>query len=275
MDIHSHTINHTAPHITTHIINTHTLTEKQRQAVQDLVSLCCQNDGIHLSYPFGLDPEECEHYLLFSPDQTLLGALGLVFYDYGTAECSAFVHPDYRRQGCFSKLFDLAVNACEDLDILFPVSERCPDTMAALQALGAELDYKEHQMELIMTPESVSRRGRITLPSLFVDPSTVYDKDTLWKFARSRTSDADAPAVGTCRTFLLSEECVCLHHVEILPQLRGLGYGTAMLSLLLQRLFDKGIRKIILQVTDDNTPAMALYKKTGFRITETLSFYLY
>ena len=30
-----------------------------------------------------------------------------------------------------------------------------------------------------------------------------------------------------------------------------------------------------LQVSSQNVPALELYKKTGFRITETLSYYLY
>ena len=34
-------------------------------------------------------------------------------------------------------------------------------------------------------------------------------------------------------------------------------------------------RPVLLQVAGNNTPALALYKKTGFRITETLCCYLY
>ena len=38
---------------------------------------------------------------------------------------------------------------------------------------------------------------------------------------------------------------------------------------------DMGLSAITLQVSGDNTPAVNLYKKTGFHITETLSYYLY
>jgi ribosomal protein S18 acetylase RimI-like enzyme len=48
-----------------------------------------------------------------------------------------------------------------------------------------------------------------------------------------------------------------------------------MLEKLFALLAAAGIKKVILQVSGDNAAALALYKKTGFRITETLSYYLY
>ena len=45
-----------------------------------------------------------------------------------------------------------------------------------------------------------------------------------------------------------------------------------------ESLFPSGrtrLTAVSLQVSGENEPALALYKKTGFRITETLSFYLY
>lgn len=252
------------------IARTRCLTPQQKESIQQLVSACCLHDGISLSYPTDLDTEGCEHYLLTAPDQTLLGALCLIFFDDNTAECSAFVHPRHRRQGCFSRLFDLALDSCEESDILFPVSERCPDTIAVLRALSAEFDYREHQMELSLTPEAVSG-SHAALP--LVMDAAAHQEDTLWSFLYPGVPGT--PTVGSCRTLPVSETCVCLHHVKVLPQFRGLGYGTSMLQLLLPRLYQQGIHKVILQVTDDNAPAMALYKKTGFRITETLSYYLY
>lgn len=253
-----------------HIINTHTLTIEQKKQIDELVLACCRNDGIRLSYPLDLSEKDGEHFLLKGPDQKLLGILGIVFYDSDTAECSAFVHPHYRRQGYFSRLLDRALTACGETDLLFPVSEACSDTMAVLRSIGAELDYREHQMELLITPESIPD---CTASALTLKPSAITGEDTLWQLTHSPAPDA--PPMGACRTFLVSEGCVCLHQVEILPQLRGKGCGTAMLRLLLPRLSRQGIRRVILQVTDHNAPAMALYKKTGFRITETLSYYLY
>ena len=51
--------------------------------------------------------------------------------------------------------------------------------------------------------------------------------------------------------------------------------GTAFLGLLLPALAEEGFSRIILQVSGSNAPALALYKKIGFRVMETLLYYLY
>ena len=70
-------------------------------------------------------------------------------------------------------------------------------------------------------------------------------------------------------------ESVYLYSLQVLPELRNRHLGTAFLSALLPRLAKKGFKSIKLQVSSENLPAMALYKKTGFYITQTLSFYEY
>ncbi len=54
----------------------------------------------------------------------------------------------------------------------------------------------------------------------------------------------------------------------------GVGKSTVT-SLLSVMTAKKGFKTIKLQVSSENLPAMALYKKTGFCITQTLSFYEY
>ena len=97
--------------------------------------------------------------------------------------------------------------------------------------------------------------------------------DCNWELCSTHT--ASPVLLGTCRTSCVSDSCVCLHHVEILPRFRGRGYGTSLLTRLLSSLRQAGICRVILQVSGDNKAALALYEKQGFRITETLSYYLY
>lgn len=96
-----------------------------------------------------------------------------------------------------------------------------------------------------------------------------------------------------------------LYGFEVERSQRGKGYGTSFLQTVLVGLFsdtenlltdlytgrtvsDTPVavssrtgasgdhkRPVLLQVAGNNTPALALYKKTGFRITETLCCYLY
>ena len=67
----------------------------------------------------------------------------------------------------------------------------------------------------------------------------------------------------------------CLFEVEIAEPFRGHGLGQAMIRQLQDLTPAIGISTLTLQVSGDNLPALRLYKKTGFHITETLSYYLY
>ena len=79
-------------------------------------------------------------------------------------------------------------------------------------------------------------------------------------------------AVGTCRLLPSGPSSFYLYHVEIRRELRSKGWGQALLEALFEEL-PKG-SLLTLQVSSLNTPALALYKKTGFRITETLSYFI-
>ena len=88
----------------------------------------------------------------------------------------------------------------------------------------------------------------------------------------------DGEAVGSC--FLDTQEHgAYFYGFEISEPLRNQGLGTACLSLFLETYFAhpnaKRFKKLFLQVSGLNQPAIALYKKAGFQITESLSYYVY
>ena len=66
-----------------------------------------------------------------------------------------------------------------------------------------------------------------------------------------------------------------LYGFEIREDLRGQGYGKRFLNQVLLDLAKHAPLPLRLQVSGENLPALSLYKKTGFQITETLSGYLY
>ena len=73
----------------------------------------------------------------------------------------------------------------------------------------------------------------------------------------------------------LQPPSACLFEVETAEPFRGRGLGQAMIRQLQDLTPAIGISTLTLQVSGDNLPALRLYKKTGFHITETLSYYLY
>lgn len=81
-------------------------------------------------------------------------------------------------------------------------------------------------------------------------------------------------ACVTCR-LSLNGTSAYLYSLETVPALRRRGLAGRFLVQLIRHLERKGIQRICLQVSGSNEPALGLYRKTGFRITETLSYYLY
>ena len=61
--------------------------------------------------------------------------------------------------------------------------------------------------------------------------------------------------------------------LERIRDTRQLGF--LLMSRLIYCLQKTQIRRLLLHVSGSNVPAVALYKKTGFGITETLSYYMY
>lgn len=235
------------------------LSASQGSQAENLAAACRQADSISLSYPS--DEESCRHYLLSGQDGQLLAALAVIPYENCQAECCAFTHPQYRRQGYFSALLERALADWEEYEFTFAVEESCKDTCAVLETLGAELDHRELQMEYRAPAENPSARRP--------GPDS---SSQLWHL-----TDLSCPdhILGSCQTSPLSPGSVCLHHVEIQTALRGKGLGTALVRLLLAELAANGVTHVLLHVSGDNLPAVALYKKTGFCITKTLSYYLY
>ena len=80
--------------------------------------------------------------------------------------------------------------------------------------------------------------------------------------------------LGSCRITSAGGQA-CLSSLMIEEARRGEGLGSCFLGLLLPALANQGFSRLVLQVSGSNLPALALYKKAGFRITETLLYYLY
>lgn len=61
-----------------------------------------------------------------------------------------------------------------------------------------------------------------------------------------------------------------IQNVGVLPQFRGFGLGRALVLKALWGYHARGFRRVQLQVTADNEPALELYRSIGFRHVRTL-----
>lgn len=251
------------------IMQTTALTEKQIEEIMALEKCCKDAYPLKISFPL---EEEASFYLLYDPE--LVCALALIPPAPGcpgaAAECVAFTLPLKQRRGYFTALFDAAETELGDIDLLFLTDHSNEGAARTLEALCTEFDYNEHRMELNLRDAEITDICPDHLRLFF----HIEQTESAVTFTFSLKNDLRQAPIGNCRAECYSE-AACLYGFELLPALRGIGLGKEAFLLSINYLKTKGIVTAFLQVSGDNEIAVHLYEKTGFRITETLSYYLY
>jgi GNAT superfamily N-acetyltransferase len=253
------------------VIRTDVLNQIQKKDALKLQEICKNHDHISLTLPI---EEDCVYYLLYD-EENLLSVLCAFFTENMDYECSGFTHPNDRRKGHFTRLLKEFIKKAEDSDLIFPVDDSCKDTLSTLKAMDASFWYQEHIMELPLT-QSIKINQIKNGPSfdgLFLSiASSPEEEPTSCVFL------LDGASVGSCYLDSL-EHGAYLYGFEIEEPFRNRGLGSACLSLFLDTYFAhpnaRRFKKLFLQVSGLNKPAISLYKKAGFQITESLSYYVY
>lgn len=219
-----------------------------------------QIQSINADFP----TEDADLFTLYEIEGIIRSAAAFLLEGEYLYECYAFTEPSFRRQGLFTRLLDLAIDELpEDSEFIFYTDKKSPDTLEVLNALGAELVLEEHMMELDLKswkPDSSKASDyAFTMTNETVD-------DTLTRLYSGTH--------GSVKISVFSSHYY-LYGLEIFEEYRGQGYGNALLLQVISDLESYNPLPLKLQVSGDNIPAVSLYKKTGFQITETLSGYLY
>lgn len=253
---------------------THTtaLNEQQKMDIRHLVEDCRLAEPVTLSAPL----EDGLEYFLGYEDGKLVSMVFLFFPENSVCECGAYTEPGHRRRGYFAELLEEALAFVEtyeesrqlDVDFCFLTDGKSSDAMAVIEALGAEYWYSEYSMSLELPwaetgPAAAVHSTLSTLSTLSISEA----EENLYTAALS------GQPIGVCM-IIPSGDTVYFYGFEIKSSYRRMGYGQQFLDAMIALLADR-YRRMTLQVSSQNTPALELYKKTGFRVTETLSYYLY
>ena len=227
----------------------------------DLFNICFPASD----FPDSLSADADGIWIAEDETRKLAGCLLLFQTGIHSWEGIPLVHPAYRRQGIFSSLL---AHACKkgsfpgEDELLFSVRPEQTKWRQVLTAIEAEKVSEEYMMEYSF--------GR--LPSLPATAQAFASAELTVSF-QGTEGKAFSPHVSC----LLSSQgnSVYLYQLLTKEEFRRQGRASAFLHHLFPRLKALGFSSVRLQVSGENLPAMALYKKTGFHITETLSFYLY
>ncbi len=215
-----------------------------KKEIESLVRLCREAEGIRLSFPYS----DASFYAFFKEDAGIPAAAAFTDLGEQTFECCAFVSPDLRGRGLFSRLLSAGLSKLPpDSSLLFFTDGRCKDASSVLSALGAKWDSDEHMMERSLRDllpgtaflpadpagssepsRCVSEPSRCRLkPSGGLEPSRSFCEET---GVLTYTSKAGSVRIAVYPGWYY------LYDLEIRKELRRKGYGSVLLSFVLDDL---------------------------------------
>lgn len=248
------------------------LNEKQQSDILALHKICVDFDQHEI--PFYAENEESflsipRFYLCSLGDGTLVGYLSLYDLDEHHAYVYAFVHPEHRRKQIFSSLFGcLQEQMVDELHLSFPVSPKNSTALFVLSHIGYVLTESEYTMEC----NKFSVHPSFSQDDLLVDceeASTLSESTLTYSLYKGK----EECFIGELQIYVRAA-CATIYNVEIQKENRSQGYGSYLLSYVLNDLFLSGkADRSLLQVSGKNLPALHLYQKYGFHVLEQLDYY--
>lgn len=230
----------------------------------------------------------------------LVGYIGISAFGDTSApfEVTGMVQPNYRRQGIFSKLLELALAECRRRNatsILLLCDRKSISGQKFLEKVGAAYNVSEFEMYLNDEPTEVNKRRlcdislrKATNADAFevARQNAIYFGDSLEEENEHIPLPEDEERRGM--TIYLAEknnQLIGKVHLQlanglggiyglgVLPEHRGKGLGRAILLGAIEKLKAANTTEIMLQVATENATALNLYKSCGFRETSVMDYF--
>ena len=255
------------------------------------------------------DQFDVNEFLYFDGKQ-LIGYFGICSFG-GTAsplEITGMVHPDYRRRGIASKLYELVFAECKRRkagEILGLSDKKSISGQKFLEKIKAEYRYSEYEMYL---REENRKQDEKQDENLSYDiqlrkatnedayevayQNSIYFNDPLEQGEENETEiqkmmlPEEEEKCGMTIYLALKDHSVIgkvhlqsvngvggIYGLGVLPENRGKGYGREILVQSIIELKQRNVEEIMLQVATENEKALNLYQSCGFQETSVMEYF--
>ena len=134
---------------------------------------------------------------------------------------------------------------------------------------AAKCDAFAGEPDSLLFPALATARGcRALMADIARQP--LFVPEATWLAVRRGDPFEPVCAVGTVQGIGGTRGVGAIQNVGVVPECRGLGLGRALLARSLRGFAGRGYRRVYLEVTADNAPALAVYRSLGFRPVRTL-----
>jgi ribosomal protein S18 acetylase RimI-like enzyme len=279
------------------------LDKNDYEVINNLQRLCEEKDKIALKLELDYKlsrAEEKEQNLtymnefMYYDEGKLIGYAGICHFGGDAVEVNGMVHPDYRRRGIFKILFSLVKdewNKREAPRMLLLSDKNSISGLEFIKATGAEYAHTEYEMFLRKTVKQNDASKKLVLrKATNKDAKEIALQNSIYFDIEFKEKDISMPEeeekfgsttymaevnneiVGKVR-LTVEEGIGGIYGLGIRPQYRGKGYGREMLTLALEKLKERAVRDIMLQVEAKNKKALNIYRSCGFEETSTMDYY--
>lgn len=238
-------------------------------------------------------------FMYFSGAQ-MVGYLGVSAFGGTSAplEITGMVHPNYRRQGIFSKLFELALAECRRRNtgsVLLLCDRNSASGQTFLEKAGAAYSVSEFEMYLHDETAEVNKRQQCDISfrkAANADAFEIARQNAIYFGGRFDEENENIPLPEdeekrgmTIYLAKKDDQLVGKVHLQltngiggiyglgVLPEHRGKGFGRAILLEAVEKLKAANATGIMLQVAAENAAALNLYKSCGFRETSIMDYF--
>ncbi len=262
------------------------LSSRELQEISGLTDLCRIYDNFDLKLnkdTLESRPADKTSDFLYYENDRLVGFLPIFNYNPAEAEISGMVHPDFRRRGIFTQLYQAAMKEIRrrGVPLVLLIAEHWS---VSGQAFCAKQQATYHHSEYKML------LGEPRFPELKGEPLEIRT---------AHEGEEQLLALITARGFGLPEEIANWFHfpppenrfyylgflrgiavgkvdiyygkdaalimgLAVLPEYQGQGYGRQILSSALRTILATGQKQLELEVLTDNESALSLYQSCGF-----------
>lgn len=242
-------------------------------------------------------------FMYFDGEQ-LIGYIGICYFGGAAMEINGMVHPNYRRQGIFSKLLKLAISECKGRNagsILALCDNKSVSGLRFLDTVGAV--YQSSEFEMYLNQEAYENIQKQTNGIIFrkatnEDVREIARQDHIY-FGDDLDEENEADAengiilpedeekrgnivyltqvednvIGKVKLELIKGITGGIYGLGVLPEYRSKGYGRAILLKSIEKLKEAKATEIMLQVATENSKALNLYQSCGFQETSRMDYF--
>lgn len=278
------------------------ISEKEYKEINQLQEICRSNDKnnlkLELDYKISvyknseIDLKKINEFLYYVED-VLVAYLGISSFGGNNAEVNGMTHPDFRRKGLFTKLFELAIDECNkrNFDKILLLSDGKSISGAFfIKAVHGKYDFSEYRMKLL-NKTTLENINSISLRKAEkADRKEIARQNAIFFYGLEECeSFPEEEEIINTITYMveLKEAIIGKIRIEysdnyaficgfgILPNFRCKGYGKSTLIEVLRIINKENINDVELDVECKNNIALNLYKACGFEEKSVMDYYKY